>query len=88
MVNINKNITLNGTSEINGVPVVYMSATIETDGNSANINKNIQNQDLYNSNKVEVRKDMSAFEEEVYRVEDELVKEAAIQASKLEKRGK
>ena len=49
-----------------------MSASISTDGKSANINKGITNQDLYNENKEEVRADFSEFESEVYKTEDEL----------------
>ncbi|SDO88369.1 hypothetical protein [Clostridium gasigenes] len=76
MLKINKNITLNGVSEIGGVQVVYMSAAISTDGNSnANINKSISNQELYKANKVECRKDMDAFDTEVYEVEDQISKE-------------
>ncbi|MBU3109335.1 hypothetical protein [Clostridium gasigenes] len=74
MLKINKNITINGTSEIGGVQVVYMSAAISTDGsNNGNVNKSINNQEVYNANKVEVRKDMEAFELEVYKVEDEIL---------------
>lgn len=73
MLKVNKNITLNGTSEIDGQVVVYMSASIGTDGNTnANINKSIANQELYNSNKTSVRADMKQFEDEVYKVEDEI----------------
>ena len=73
MLRINKTINLNGTSEIEGQVVVYMSASISTDGSTnANINKNIANQELYNANKVQVRADMAEFEQEVYKVEDEL----------------
>lgn len=74
MLKVNKNITLNGVSEINGMQVAFMNATISTDGSSnANVNKSIANQELYNKNKTEVRADMEAFENEVYKVEDELV---------------
>lgn len=86
MLKVNKNITLNATSEINGVQVVYMSAIVSTEGSNANINKNISNQELYNSNKVEVRKDMAEFETAVYAVEDELVKDVALAAAKLNER--
>ena len=73
MLKINKTINLNATSEIDGQVVVYMNASISTDGNTnANINKNITNQELYNANKVQVRADMAEFEQEVYKVEDEL----------------
>lgn len=81
MLKINKNITINGTSEINGQQVVYMSATIGTDGaNSVSINKSITNQELYNANKIEVRKDMSDFELEVYTVQDEINSNEGVQA--------
>lgn len=74
MLNINKNITLSGTSVIDGVQVAYMSASISTDGgNGANVNKTIVNQELYNANKVAVRADIAGFEQEVYKVEDELL---------------
>jgi hypothetical protein len=74
MLNTNKNITLSGTSVIDGVQVVYMSASISTDGgNGANVNKTITNQEVYNANKVQVRADIKAFEEEVYKIEDEMM---------------
>lgn len=80
MLKVNKNITLNGTSEIDGQVVVYMSANISTDGNSsANINKSIANQDLYTANKEAVREDMASFEKEVYKVEDEMISNVKIQ---------
>lgn len=75
MLNINKNITLSGTSVIDGVQVAYMSASISTDGgNGANVNKTITNQEVYNANKVAVRADIAEFETKVYEVEDELTK--------------
>lgn len=79
MLKVNKSINLNGYSEINGVQVAYMSATISTDGNvNANKNATILNQDLYNKNKIEVRKDMQEFENEVYKIEDEMIKVGAV----------
>ena len=73
MLKINKTINLNATSEIEGQVVVYMNASISTDGNTnANINKNITNKDLYDVNKVAVREDMKQFETEVYKVEDSI----------------
>lgn len=71
MLKTTKNITLNGISEINGQQVAYMSASISTDGSNASVNKSITNVELYTANKVEVRADMSAFELEVYKIEDE-----------------
>ena len=75
MLKVNKNITLTGTSEIEGQQVAYMSASLSTDGNgNANVSRTITNQELYNANKTAVRKDMNNFELEVYKVEDEVNK--------------
>ena len=67
-----------------------MSATISSDGGAgANVNKTITNQELYNSNKVEVRADITSFEEQVYKLEDELLKsESTEEATKIRKAGK
>ena len=63
MLNMTKNITLSGTSIIDGVQIAYMSANISTDGgNGANANKTITNQEVYNANKAQVRADIAAFE--------------------------
>lgn len=88
MLKINRNTTLNGTSDIDGVAVVYLNATIKAEGAGADVTKSIANQELYNSNRILIREDMTAFEAEVYKVEDELVKEAAAQKLRIEKRGK
>lgn len=75
MLILNKNISLNGVSQIDGQPVVYMSANLSTDGTSSNnVNKSISNRELYNANKAQVRQDMADFENTVYQVEDELAK--------------
>ena len=90
MINNVKSITLNGSSLVNGVQVAWMSATISSDGGAgANVNKTITNQELYNSNKVEVRADITSFEEQVYKLEDELLKsESTEEVTKIRKAGK
>lgn len=73
MLNTNKTITISGTSTIDGQIVVYMSASLSTDGTTQeNINKVVQNQDLYNKNKEAIRKDMRNFEDAVYAEQDKL----------------
>lgn len=73
MLKVNKTINLSGTSEVEGQIVVYMSASISTDGtNNANINKNVTNKELYDANKEIIREDMKQFEAEVYKVEDSI----------------
>lgn len=75
MLEVKQNITLNGVSKIDGVQVVYMTATISSDGgSSANVNETITNQELYNANKAQVRADIAEFKNKVYEVEDELTK--------------
>lgn len=74
MLKTNKSITITAQSDINGVQVAYMSASISTEGlSNANINKSITNQELYNANKVEVRKDMADFTALVYESEDNII---------------
>ena len=88
MLEVNKNITLTGISKINGVQVAYMSATISSDGGAgANINKSITNQEVYNANKVKVREDIAGFEDEVYKLEDELLKANSVEALTKAKKG-
>ena len=74
MLEVVKNMTLNGVSKIDGQPVAYMNASLSIDGNgSNNINTNIVNRELYNANKEQVRQDIADFDEMVYAQEDELV---------------
>ncbi len=73
MLKTNKTININGTSTIDGQLVVHMSAILSTDGNAnESINKNIQSQPLYESNKSQVRQDMRDFEDLVYAEQDKL----------------
>lgn len=72
MLETNKSITLNGTSKINDTQVVYMTATVSTDGGNASVNKTVTNQALYNANKTECRKDITDFETQVYAIEDSI----------------
>lgn len=74
MLNTNKTININGNSIIDGQVVVYMSSTLNSEGlSNESINKNIQNLELYNSNKDIIRKDMRDFEDLVYSEQDKLV---------------
>ena len=65
MLSTTKTISINGTSsvDVNGVmtPVVYFNAQIQSDG-KYNINKSIQNVELYNTNKDAVKADYDEFE--------------------------
>ena len=73
MLEVVKNITLNGVSKIDGQPVAYMNASLSTDGNGANnVNTKIANRELYNANKEQVRQDIADFDEMMYAQEDEL----------------
>ncbi|MGY5268763.1 hypothetical protein [Paraclostridium bifermentans] len=73
MLNTTKMISINGESKIGGTIVANMYATLSTTGvGNENINKTILNQELYNSNKAEVRKDMIDFEDLIYSEQDKL----------------
>ena len=76
MLKTTKSITLNGNSEIDGQPVVNLSATIPDNTGVGNVSQYIQNTELYEKNKAVVRKDIADFQAAVYEVEDEIAAEA------------
>ncbi|MBP1040359.1 hypothetical protein I6N95_04960 [Vagococcus sp. BWB3-3] len=68
-------ITITGTSEIEGIQAVYLSATISQEiGGASTVSQNITNKELYNENKVECRKDIADFQDHVYELEDQYSK--------------
>ena len=72
-----KAITLTGESVVNGTVVVRMSANVSTNGGSDSVNQYVQNVDLYNANKRDVRKDIAAFQDYVYEQQDAIDAELA-----------
>lgn len=74
MLEVSKNLNVNGVVKIEDKPVVYLNASIDSiNGAGANINRSIVNQDLYSSNKVEIRSDINKFQQMVYDLEDEML---------------
>ena len=85
MLKITKNRTLNGTIEIEGVPVVQLSASITIDPsdftiyNNGGVNRTILNTDLYRKNISTIRQEINEFEDEVYLMEDEILTAAKVE---------
>ena len=71
MLNVKQSITLNGQSVISGTVAVNLYASIGEDTQD-NVTSTIVNKEVFNANKTECRKDMAAFQEKVYEVEDSL----------------
>lgn len=72
MLEMSKTINLNGVVKVENEAVLYLNATMASNnGFGANISKSVVNQELYAANKSAVRLDVSKFEEEVYKLEDE-----------------
>lgn len=69
MLETKKSTTLTGTITIEDKQVVYLNASVSNDGGD-NINQTIQDKTLYAANKAEVRKDIAAFTEEFYALQD------------------
>lgn len=65
-----KSMTLSYSSIIGDKSVVYMSAQVPETGGS-NCTKTIQDQEMYEANKAECRKDMAAFDELLWKLEDQ-----------------
>lgn len=71
VLNIKKSTSVTGQVEMEGTVVVYLSASVSTDPNSnTSISQSIQNPELYAQNKAECRREIQAFQEYVYEVED------------------
>lgn len=72
---INKSVSINATSQAkDGQAIAYFSANVSNNGTSSNMA--VQNQELYEANKVQVRKDKTDFDNAVYGVEDEQASKA------------
>ena len=85
MLKITKSRSLQGTIEIEGMPVVQLSASITVDPsdfsiyNNGGVSRTILNTDLYRKNISTIRQEIAEFEDEVYLMEDEM-----LAASKVE----
>lgn len=73
MLKTTKQTTISGQSIINEKAIAYFSASINKESGSTSINSNVNDQKLYDANKVEVRKDLADFTNAVYAEEDRLV---------------
>ena len=85
MLKITKSRNLQGTIEIEGMPVVQLSASITVDPadftvyNNGGVNRTILNTDLYRKNISTIRQEIAEFEEEVYLMEDEMLAAAKVE---------
>lgn len=70
MLTTKKSTTLTGNITIEDKQVVYLNASVSSDGGSDNINQTIQDKALYAANKTEIRKDIAEFTEEFYALQD------------------
>lgn len=70
-LNVKQSTALQGYSQVGGQQVIYLSANIteESVGNTS-VNQSIQDQALYAANRTECRKDIAAFQDKVYEIED------------------
>lgn len=78
MLTTKKTTRLSGESRIEGVIAMTLDAEVsrETAENTF-VRQNIINQELYNANKKECRKDITDFQEEVFDLEDSFMAEEA-----------
>lgn len=64
-----KSVSMNYNSLINGKPAVYMTTQIPESG-SASTSIVVQDQELYESNKEQCRRDIEEFNKLIYAIED------------------
>lgn len=72
MLKKEKTLTLSGRSLINGTDVVRFDARLSSTGGATTINTYVNDQELYEKNRREVRKDMNDFRQYVFDQEDVL----------------
>lgn len=72
MLKKEKTLNLAGRSLIDGTEVARFDARLSSTGGATTINTYVNNQELYEKNRREVRKDMSDFRQYVFDQEDEL----------------
>lgn len=72
-----KSITLTGKSMVGREQAIFLSANVrrESVGNTS-VTQSITNQELYSQNLRECRKDVTAFQDLVWEVEDQILAEA------------
>ena len=77
MLNTKKNITVTGSSSINGVKAIEFKATIDSD-NPQNLSLTNWQTDkaLYKENRATCRADQAEFEDQVYALQDEMISAA------------
>ncbi len=76
MLKKEKTLNLTGRSLINGTDVVRFDARLSSNGGATTINTYVNNQELYEKNRREVRKDMNDFRQYVFDQEDDLFADA------------
>ena len=72
MLKKEKTLNLTGRSLVNGTDVVRFDARLSPTGGTTTINTYVNDQELYEKNRREVRKDMNDFRQYVFDQEDEL----------------
>lgn len=65
-------ISLSATSTINGVDVLTLSTAVTNSASYSNVQQTVINQQAYNDNKSDVRKDIMAFQDAIFDAQDEL----------------
>lgn len=65
-------IALEASSVINGVEVLTLSTQVSNTSSYSNVQQTVVNQQAYDENKSDVRKDIMAFQDAIFDAEDEL----------------
>ena len=78
MLKTTKQITLTGNAMIGDANVVNLNANIPSDTGVGNINQYVNNAELYDANKSQIRADIAEFTALVYEIEDEVAAETVV----------
>lgn len=71
-MNITTSMTASAHIKIEETAVVYLSADLSTDGGNDRVTQSVQNKELYDANKTEIREQIKRFQDEVYKMQDSI----------------
>ncbi|MGL9995076.1 hypothetical protein IGJ41_000312 [Enterococcus sp. DIV1537a] len=82
MLDVKKEIILTGEAKVDEQVVIGLSATIRDGERDSYISQNIYNSELYQKNRISLRKEINEFQERVWSEEDSLSEKEKAPSSK------
>lgn len=83
--NLSTNMTANATITVDQKIVATVYAELSTSGGNDRVSQSIQTPELYNANKEAIREQIAAVQEEIYKIQDMIIRNEATIIPEVEK---